>query len=59
YNLFSICSLLGGENWILSIVSLYLIIIVMYIMIKIDLLDFFKNLIEKKQWLKKRVKSIN
>ena len=48
YNLLNICSLLGGDDWILSIVSLYLIIIFMYIMIKIDLLDFFKNLVEKK-----------
>jgi len=48
YNLFSICNLLGGESWILSIVSLYLIIIVMYIMIKIDLLALFKNLVDKK-----------
>ena len=47
YNLLSICSLLGGESWVLSIVSLYLIIVVMYIMVKIDLLAFFKNLVEK------------
>jgi membrane protein YqaA with SNARE-associated domain len=49
FNLLNICSLLGGESWVLSIVSLYLIIVIMYIMIKIDLLAFFKNLIEKKQ----------
>ncbi len=48
YNLFNICSLLGGESWILSITSLYLIIIVMYILIKIDLLSFFRNLVEKR-----------
>jgi len=48
YNLLGICGLLGGESWVLSIVSLYLIIIVMYIMIKIDLLAFFKNLVDKK-----------
>jgi len=48
YNLFSICSLLGGESWILSIASLYLILIVMYILIKIDLLSFFRNLVEKR-----------
>lgn len=49
YNLLSICSLLGGESWILSIVSLYLIIIVMYIIVKIDLLAFFKNFVEKRK----------
>ncbi|NVM16830.1 MAG: VTT domain-containing protein [Candidatus Lokiarchaeota archaeon] len=54
YNLFSICSLLGGESWILSIVSLYLIIIVMYLIVQIDLLEFFKNLVEKKIKIKKK-----
>ena len=48
FNLLNICDLLGGENWVLSIVSLYLIIVIMYIMIKIDLLAFFKNLVEKR-----------
>jgi len=49
YNLLSICGLLGGESWVLSIVSLYLIVVVMYIIIKIDLLAFFKNLVEKRK----------
>jgi len=48
FNLLNICSLLGGESWVISIASLYLIIVVMYIMIKIDLLAFFKNLVEKR-----------
>jgi membrane protein YqaA with SNARE-associated domain len=48
FNLLNICSLLGGESWFISIVSLYLIIVIMYIMIKIDLLAFFKNLVEKR-----------
>jgi len=48
FNLLNICSLLGGESWVISIVSLYLIIVIMYIMIKIDLLAFFKNLVEKR-----------
>jgi len=47
YNLLNICSLLGGESWVLSIVSLYLIIVLMYIMIKIDLLEFYKKFVEK------------
>jgi len=49
YNLLNICSLLGGESWILSIASLYLIIIVMYILIRIDLLSFFKSFVEKRK----------
>jgi len=48
FNLLNICSLLGGESWVISIASLYLIIVIMYIMIKIDLLAFFKNLVEKR-----------
>ncbi|MHA2287550.1 MAG: VTT domain-containing protein [Promethearchaeota archaeon] len=48
YNLLGICSLLGGESWVISLVSLYLIIIFMYVIIKIDLLAFFKKLVERK-----------
>jgi len=47
YNIINICSLLGGENWILSIVSMYMITIILYIMIKIDLLEFYNKLVEK------------
>ena len=47
YNIINICSLLGGENWILSIVSMYMITILLYIMIKIDLLEFYNKLVEK------------
>jgi len=47
YDLLGICNLLGGESWVLSIISLYLIIIFMYLLVKIDLLAFFKNLVEK------------
>jgi len=59
YNLINICSLLGGESWILSLISLYLIIVFMYIMIKIDLLDFFKNLIEKKTKINKKSENLD
>ena len=47
FNLLNFCNLLGGESWVLSIVSLYLIIIIMYIMIKIDLLGFCGKLVKK------------
>ena len=47
YNIINICSLLGGENWILSIVSMYLITILLYLMIKIDLLESYNKLVEK------------
>jgi membrane protein YqaA with SNARE-associated domain len=47
YNLVNICSLLGGESWILSIISLYLIMTFMYLLVKIDLLELFKKLVKK------------
>ncbi|TES94978.1 MAG: hypothetical protein E3J90_10635 [Promethearchaeota archaeon] len=47
FNVVNICSLLGGENWILSIVSMYLITILLYLMIKIDLLESYNKLVEK------------
>ena len=47
YNIINICSFLGGENWILSIVSMYLITILLYIMIKIDLLESYNKLVKK------------
>ena len=46
YNIINICSLLGGENWILSIISMYLITIILYIMIKIDLLESYNKIVE-------------
>jgi len=55
YNIINICSLLGGENWILSIISMYLITIILYIIIKIDLLESYNKLIEN--FCKKREKS--
>jgi membrane protein YqaA with SNARE-associated domain len=47
YNLVNICSLLGGESWILSILSLYLIIIIMYLLVKVDLLEFINKFFKK------------
>ncbi len=49
YNLFNICNLFGGESWILSIVSLYLIIILMYILLKIDLIELFIRFFKKRK----------
>ena len=44
YNTFSVCSLLGGENWILSIITLYGILIFVYLMIKIDLIKLYNKI---------------
>jgi hypothetical protein len=51
YNLINICSLLGGESWILSIITLYLMTIFIYLLIKIDIIEYFKKRV--------RLKSIN
>jgi membrane protein YqaA with SNARE-associated domain len=48
YNVLNICSFLGGDSWILSIVSLYLIIILMYLIVKIDILAILKEILRKK-----------
>lgn len=44
YNLLNICTLIGGENWIISILSLYLIIILVYLMLRVDILDFMRKI---------------
>jgi membrane protein YqaA with SNARE-associated domain len=49
YNLVNICSLLGGESWILSIISLYLIIIIMYLLVKVDILEIFHKILKKRK----------
>ncbi|MFW9951937.1 MAG: VTT domain-containing protein [Candidatus Thorarchaeota archaeon] len=43
YNFLNICILLGGENWILSIITLYLLTIFVYIFIKIDIIEFMNK----------------
>ena len=47
YNLIDICNLLGGESWILSIISLYLIVLLMYVLLKIDVLEIVSKIIKK------------
>jgi len=48
FNIINVCSLFGGESWILSIVSLYLLIILMYILLKINLIDLLGKLYKEK-----------
>lgn len=47
FNVINICGLLGGENWILSIVSMYLITIMLFLMIKIDLIELYNKFADK------------
>lgn len=43
YNIVNICSLLGGDNWILSIVTLFLMVIIVYLMLRVDFVKLFKK----------------
>ncbi len=47
FNLFGICSFLGGENWIISLLSLYLLVILIYAMIRVNIVDILKKLANK------------
>ncbi|MHA1486320.1 MAG: VTT domain-containing protein [Promethearchaeota archaeon] len=47
FNVVNICSLLGGENWILSIFSMYLITVILYLMIKIDFIEAYDKFIKR------------
>jgi membrane protein YqaA with SNARE-associated domain len=47
YNLLNLCQFLGGENWLLSIITIYFIVVMVYLMIKIDFVEFFKKLKRK------------
>jgi membrane protein YqaA with SNARE-associated domain len=47
YNLIKICTLIGGESWIISIISLYIIVIFVYLMLKVNLIDLLKKVSKK------------
>jgi len=50
YNFINICYLLGGENWIISIISLYLIVILIFILLKIDVLEVWSKVFKKENY---------
>jgi membrane protein YqaA with SNARE-associated domain len=43
YNLINICNLIGGESWIFSIISLYILVIMIYIFLKVDFLELTRR----------------
>ena len=43
YNVFNICQLIGGENWIFSIATLYFTVITIYLMLKVDIAKILKK----------------
>ena len=53
YNLLNICHFIGGESWILSILSLYALLILVFLMIRIDFLKFLRKLTKKRGKLDK------
>lgn len=46
YNLINICNLIGGENWVISIISLYLLVILIYLFVRVD---FLKLILKEKE----------
>jgi len=49
YNVFGICGLLGGETWELSIISLFVIVILIYAMIRIDIVKKIRDKADKEE----------
>ncbi|MFX0009592.1 MAG: VTT domain-containing protein [Candidatus Hermodarchaeota archaeon] len=44
YNLMNLCTLLGGDNWILSIITLYLVTIFSYVLLKFDIIEYVNKI---------------
>lgn len=47
YNILNICMFLGGENWIFSIVTLYLTVITVYLMLRVNIIEILQKIKEK------------
>ncbi|MFX1324670.1 MAG: VTT domain-containing protein [Promethearchaeota archaeon] len=52
YNLANICILIGGESWIISIISLYIIVVLVYLLLRVDIMEFLR-----KRHIKKNINS--
>lgn len=48
YNLLRICTFIGGESWIISVTSLYIIVILVYIMLRVDILELIRKISVRK-----------
>ncbi|MGV9172356.1 MAG: VTT domain-containing protein [Promethearchaeia archaeon] len=46
YNILGICGLLGGESWELSLATLFLIVIMIYVMVRVDIVKKVKSKID-------------
>ncbi|MFW9941748.1 MAG: VTT domain-containing protein [Candidatus Thorarchaeota archaeon] len=47
YNFLKICTLIGGESWILSIISLYIIVVLVYLMLRVNLIELVRKMSKK------------
>jgi membrane protein YqaA with SNARE-associated domain len=47
YSAFGICNLLGAENWIVSIITLYFTVILVYLMLKINFMNILNRFRKK------------
>ena len=45
YNFINICSFIGGENWIISIISLYVLLVMLYLIVRVN---FLKLILKKR-----------
>lgn len=43
YNLANICIFIGGESWIISIISLYIIVILVYLLLRVDIMELLSK----------------
>jgi membrane protein YqaA with SNARE-associated domain len=48
YNLLKICTLIGGESWIISIISLYIIVVLVYLMLRVNLIILIRKVSTRK-----------
>lgn len=49
YNLLNICIFLGGENWILSIITLYFVVTTVFVMLKVNFVNLLNKLRKRKE----------
>ena len=45
YNLVNICNLIGGESWLISIISLYVLLVILYLIVRVN---FLKLILKKR-----------
>ncbi|MFW9784238.1 MAG: VTT domain-containing protein [Candidatus Heimdallarchaeota archaeon] len=43
YNLANICIFIGGESWIISIISLYIIVVLVYLLLRMDMMELLRK----------------